>query len=744
MPVPGFWVGCRQNIRFFSRQFGSHQRSQDTASVLGFPHARLAAMPKRRKRLVQKPLPFTRGNLFEQTPRNASSRFVGSLLPKIDGAKSAPRTAETKRKGRALMDFVTPDEYRADGKTKKRLPFGASGGAGGISSATTSPFTSATSPPPDATTASRTLVEESPCQSIDTPSGPGSRMARGRASALKSPVSAFDLNVSGGSSCSGDEAAAGFGSQSSAWRARSPPPLITSPTSGLEFFGRNSVRNTPTARPTLRRSNPAVERPRPPRPVRRTDSNHSDSSGFAIPAQPSSQLRRRRGAPGASNDTSFTFRFSQEKRKFEALRISSQPAASSQRSTAFGSQGLDFCTPVDAGIQERTVSQHAEALEISRVPAKRPRCSTTGAGAAAHIPAGAEFFQITIPQCSDNKFLPPAGTPLGRLDTHKKRASPPPINKPSHFVENFERIETIGKGCFGTVIKCRHRVDGCVYVIKNIRKPITGTCKRNEILNEAFAMSSLAAYPRAPPSIVRYFSSWVEDSNLYLQLEFCSNGSLAAKIKNGNRFQKATEVLKVCLAMARALEFLHVVAGIAHLDIKPDNILEASPGEYKLGDFGLATHIDRNHSVQELSFAGDKRYLPPEVLAKSEVDLQKVDIFALGMTAFELACKTKPDPLRWSRVQTGACPSLGDAKTVSGNRTAALENLINRLVAQQASARPSAPDIVQHLQDKLQGNFGAAERARLQKQVADLTQELRESKRKQQHMMEEMGSVGWG
>ena len=39
--------------------------------------------------------------------------------------------------------------------------------------------------------------------------------------------------------------------------------------------------------------------------------------------------------------------------------------------------------------------------------------------------------------------------------------------------------------------------------------------------------------------------------------------------------------------MAEALQHLHA-RGIAHLDVKPDNIYTTPGGAYKLGDFGLA------------------------------------------------------------------------------------------------------------------------------------------------------------
>lgn len=55
------------------------------------------------------------------------------------------------------------------------------------------------------------------------------------------------------------------------------------------------------------------------------------------------------------------------------------------------------------------------------------------------------------------------------------------------------------------------------------------------------------------------------------------------------------------LQMAEALHHLHE-RGIAHLDLKPDNIYVLN-GEYKLGDFGRAAQLSASIGVEE----GDSR-----------------------------------------------------------------------------------------------------------------------------------------
>jgi wee1-like protein kinase len=91
--------------------------------------------------------------------------------------------------------------------------------------------------------------------------------------------------------------------------------------------------------------------------------------------------------------------------------------------------------------------------------------------------------------------------------------------------------------------------------------------------------------------------------------------------------------------------------GIAHLDVKPDNIYVKN-GVYKLGDFGCATLIDSSLPIEE----GDARYMPQEILNENFDHLDKVDIFSLGVSIYELVRKS---PLPESG---GHCLNLKEGK----------------------------------------------------------------------------------
>lgn len=70
--------------------------------------------------------------------------------------------------------------------------------------------------------------------------------------------------------------------------------------------------------------------------------------------------------------------------------------------------------------------------------------------------------------------------------------------------------------------------------------------------------------------------------------------------------------------------------GIAHRDIKPDNILFNDRNELKLADFGSAENC---HQSAMTGVVGTPYYVAPEVLSGREYD-EKIDIWSAGVVLY--------------------------------------------------------------------------------------------------------------
>ena len=85
---------------------------------------------------------------------------------------------------------------------------------------------------------------------------------------------------------------------------------------------------------------------------------------------------------------------------------------------------------------------------------------------------------------------------------------------------------------------------------------------------------------------------------------------------------------------------LHEEVGIAHLDIKLENILIDQNFDVKICDFGFSDDV-RTRQHQE---KGTEGYKAPEIMSRqsSGYDPQQADIFALGVTLFTLVFGVPP------------------------------------------------------------------------------------------------------
>ena len=119
------------------------------------------------------------------------------------------------------------------------------------------------------------------------------------------------------------------------------------------------------------------------------------------------------------------------------------------------------------------------------------------------------FFnrEVSVSELLASNFF--AGRTIGdvrpknpRLESSSESIAMLPVS--SRFYEEFEEIEFLGKGGFGTVVKARNRLDGQYYAVKKVQLR-KGDEERSRILREVMALSRLQHH-----YIVRYFSTWLE------------------------------------------------------------------------------------------------------------------------------------------------------------------------------------------------------------------------------------------
>ncbi|RME94764.1 MAG: serine/threonine protein kinase [Verrucomicrobia bacterium] len=126
----------------------------------------------------------------------------------------------------------------------------------------------------------------------------------------------------------------------------------------------------------------------------------------------------------------------------------------------------------------------------------------------------------------------------------------------------------------------------------------------------------------------------------YLAMEYVEGANLKLLMGTSDPIleQYAGNIL---IDAATGLEHIHE-SGFMHLDFKPENIMVTRSGNVRLVDFDLA--LPRPEFAKKLaSYPGTAAYMAPELLQRAEVD-HRADIFAFGVTAYELVTFQKPFP----------------------------------------------------------------------------------------------------
>jgi predicted Ser/Thr protein kinase len=97
-------------------------------------------------------------------------------------------------------------------------------------------------------------------------------------------------------------------------------------------------------------------------------------------------------------------------------------------------------------------------------------------------------------------------------------------------------------------------------------------------------------------------------------------------------------IVSVLIQICRALTFAHQ-QGIIHRDVKPSNIFIQGGDRVKLLDFGLSCTT----GSEDHDFSGTVAFMSPEEIEGESVD-QRSDIYALGITAYEMLTGRRPFP----------------------------------------------------------------------------------------------------
>jgi serine/threonine-protein kinase len=223
------------------------------------------------------------------------------------------------------------------------------------------------------------------------------------------------------------------------------------------------------------------------------------------------------------------------------------------------------------------------------------------------------------------------------------------------FQDRYRLESVLGRGAVGVVVGARHLLLDLPVAIKFM---LGAGAERSESVAR-FVQEARSAARLKSPKVVRVFDVAVLDSGIpYIVMERLEGTDLAATLRRSGPLsirRSVDLILEACDAIAEAHD-----AGIVHRDLKPANLflMEQAGREpsIKVLDFGIAksaaslapTTLDlaKGEAVARMtlpkSIMGSPLYMSPEQMESSADVDARTDIWALGVTLFELVTGDVP------------------------------------------------------------------------------------------------------
>jgi serine/threonine-protein kinase len=249
----------------------------------------------------------------------------------------------------------------------------------------------------------------------------------------------------------------------------------------------------------------------------------------------------------------------------------------------------------------------------------------------------------------------------------------------------------INEGSTGRVWQGVRRSDGSAVAIKVLHAEYA----LDPTMVARFQRESTAVRELRHPHLVPVDDLVVEPGAVAVVMDLVNGDDLRRVMQRGGLDTR--RAVGLLAQVAHALAYVHA-AGVLHRDVKPENILVTRRGGQPwalLSDFGLAWVAGARQLTRSTQLLGTPAYLAPELLAGRGYG-PAVDVYALGVTAYELLTGRRPfggeHPLAVMRAH------LDDDVPRPAGMATELWRVVRSCLAKRPEDRPTAAEVARQME----------------------------------------------
>ncbi|KAM3139596.1 hypothetical protein pb186bvf_008241 [Paramecium bursaria] len=207
-------------------------------------------------------------------------------------------------------------------------------------------------------------------------------------------------------------------------------------------------------------------------------------------------------------------------------------------------------------------------------------------------------------------------------------------------IDDFTDLQFIGTGNFSEILKVKEIETNKVFALKRIdKRKLQQVNKEKDVYMEKHCLQKL----KDMPCVIEINATFQDEFNLYMLMEYVENGELWQQI-HGYGAGSSQTIKYFTYHILQAITQIHQL-GIAHRDIKSENILLTKDFQIKFIDFGSARDMfddtiegsgnGRKGKKSFKHFVGTPQFMAPECIRNKDSSF-KSDIYSLGVLFYQI------------------------------------------------------------------------------------------------------------